>query len=690
MRRREGWFIAGALALLIIWGAGRGRAYVLTGGETSGASSPYAECGEVLLHGYAPARSPCPSLYMPVAGLTAARLLAHPVSLPWREFALAAGLFSIAALCVLAGAPRAAVGAVFLLLAWPDLWPRHQSYVQFFYTLFVLPVAGALVWRQERPTPARTAVLAMAVGASVLFRSPLAFLPPLIVAWDFYRRGKDRRLNAALLLTVPYLLLVPWAVMNRVVYGQWSLFERGESLPNIVTAALGRVFFVDQEWRAAVREHPMLQSQNLLLCLRWAFEEIARHPLRYLQGAAGRLGYALSLKPGLFTAAAAGFWLHRAKPAVRVLGALCAYFLLLHCSIAVLENYFVPLWPLLACLAALLVCPGAWPTLAARPAALARGWLLFIVGVLALAGLEAQAHVARYAFLAHERTPGSERALEEALARDPGDGWLNYQDGWRRLRTGDAAGADSAWARAVVFSPANAHWALHLAWAAALTGRPEALLAWNVAPPPWSTEGQRADPDLLKAHSLLRAGREKPARERLAAAYDERVRRSNGGDKELLSLEILWDRARELFGPLPPRDWLGLWSELRRLSKRPGGDSVVRRCDPMRDAAIALQNAGHSREAINLLRVLVEKRPDAADLWTDLAVNETFVGSWESAASDLKRAIAADPSYWPAYLTLGAVYVKLGRPAEARKVYDHAIAAGRDSTDPVLELIRRN
>ncbi|MBI5247052.1 MAG: tetratricopeptide repeat protein [Elusimicrobia bacterium] len=691
MRRREGWLIAGALALLVSWGAGRGRGSVLTGGETSGASSPYAECGEVLLHGYSPTRSPCPSLYMPVAGLTAARLLAHARRLPWRELALAAGLLSVAALCVLAGASRAAPGALLILLLWPELWPRHQSYVQFFYTLFVLPVAGALVWRESKPTPARTAVFALAVGASVLFRSPLAFLPPLLAALELSRRSRDRRLNMAILLIVPYLLLIPWAAMNKVVYGQWSLFERGESLPNIVTAALGRVFFVDQEWRAAVRAHPLLQTQNLLWCLRWAFEEIARHPLRYLEGAAGRLGYALSLKPWLFVAAAAGFWLHRGKAAVRVLGAACAYFLLLHCSIAVLENYFVPLWPLLACLAAMLGCPrGAWAPPAARPAALARGWLLICVGALVLAGLEAQSHVVRYAVLARERAPDSERSLDEALARDPGDGWLNYQDGWRRLRSGDAAGAEAAWSRAVAVSPANLHWALHHAWAAALTGRPESLLSWNAEAPPWSSEGQRADPDLLKAHALLRAGRAREARERLAAAYAERVRRSHGNDRELLSLEILWDRSRELFGAMPPRDWLGLWSELRGFSKRPGGLGVVRRCDPMRDEVIALQNAGNPREAISLLRVLLEKRPDAADLWTDKAVNETFVGSWETAASDLRRAIAADSSYWPAYLSLGAVYVKLGRPAEARKVYDRAIEAGKNAADPVLDLIRRN
>ena len=143
MRRLESWYVGAALALLMGWGVARARSQVLVDAEAAGASSAYAECGEVLLHGYAPARSACPSLYMPLSSLTAARLFGHPGPRrwPWREAAILAGLLSIAALCVLAGAPRSAVAAVFLLLAWPELWPSHQSYVQFFYTLFVLTAA---------------------------------------------------------------------------------------------------------------------------------------------------------------------------------------------------------------------------------------------------------------------------------------------------------------------------------------------------------------------------------------------------------------------------------------------------------------------------------------------------------------------------------------------------------------------
>ena len=96
-RRSEGLFIGTALVLLICWGGTQARSWVLIDAEASGAASPYAECGEVLIHGFVPARSPCPSLYMPLASIVAARLFDHsgPRQWPWREAAVLAGLWGL-------------------------------------------------------------------------------------------------------------------------------------------------------------------------------------------------------------------------------------------------------------------------------------------------------------------------------------------------------------------------------------------------------------------------------------------------------------------------------------------------------------------------------------------------------------------------------------------------------------------
>lgn len=681
--------ICSALALLVGWGALQARSWVLSGAESHGASSAYAECGEVLIHGVVPGASPCPSLYMPLASLAAARFLSHGRAggWPWREAALLAGLLTVAALCILAGAPAAAVLAVFVLLAWPDLWPRHQSYVQFFYTLFVLQAAAALVWRTASPTPARTAVLAAAVGASLLFRSPLAFLPPLlaVLEWAARReRGRAWSANALILMTVPYLPLLPWAVMNWFVYRQFSFFERGESLPNIVTAAGGLVHYSEAFWREQVRSEPRLQSQSLLRFLNWAFREIARHPIRYAEGFGGRLSYAAGLQPWLFAFAGAGAWAQRRNPPAGALTFLCGYFLLIHCSIAVLGNYMVPLWPLLAALGAMVVCPSPPRARAESPrlAAAARAWLLGLIAFSCLAGAEADARALRYAALAGARPPGSDLAFAEALTRDPDDAWLLYRRGWRRLKAGDRAATAADWTRAAELRPDNALWSLHRDWARMMAGDPKPLLAWSRPLSPLTSEAQMADPDLLKAYAYSRMGRARSARERLRAAHAIISGRQVPGQVSL-SLDMLWDRVGELFGDLPPDEWIPLWNDLYRLFDDPVSRKVARLHDPMRESVVKLQARGAHREALALARALLRVRPDSAALWTDKAVSESVAGSWEAAASDLSRAIAADDAFLPAALSLGAVYMKLGRTGDALKVYDRALSRTSAASDPL-------
>lgn len=675
-----------ALALLIGWGVFQARSWVLPGSEAHGACLPYAECGEVLIHGVNPGASLYPSFHMPLASMLAVRIFSHawPGRRLWREAVILAGLLSVAALCILAGAPAAAVAAIGILLAWPDLWPRHQPYVQFFYALFVLQAAAALVWRAASPTPARTAALAAAIAASLLYRSPLLLLPPLLAGleWAARReRGRPWAFNALILLTVPYLPLLPWAAMNWVIHHQLAVFERGESLPNIVSAAGGLVHYSEAFWREQVRAEPRLHNQHLPSFLSWAFEEIARHPLRYARGFAGRLAYALSLRPWLFAWAAAGAWAGRRNPSVRALTLLCVYFLLIHCLIAVLGDYMVPLWILLAALGAMLVGPGAcgWPP---RLAAAARGWLLCLLGLSCLAGLEADARALRYARLFRERAPDSDRALADALERDPDDAWLLYRRGWRRLKAGDRPGTLADWTRAAELRPDNALWDLHRAWASLLAGDRRPLLAWNRPLSPLTGRAHKTDPDLLKAYADSREGRTRSARERLRAAY-ALLRRDEEPGQSLLSLEMLWDRARALFGVLPPGNWIGLWNELHRLSDDAPSRRVAQRHDPMRDAVLSLQARGARREASALLRELLRLRPDSAALWTDKAVGEAAAGSWEAAAADLRKALAADAAFLPAAITLGAVYVELGRGGEALKVYDRALALESSAGDPL-------
>jgi tetratricopeptide (TPR) repeat protein len=655
---------------------------------------PYAECGEVLLHGVNPGGSLYPSFHMPLSSLLAVRIFSHvrPGPRPWREAAILTGLLSIAALCILSGAPASSVLAVFVMLAWPDLWPRHQPYIEFFYTFFVLQVAMASVWRAAAPTSARTAVLAAAIGVSLLYRSPMLLLPPVLACLEWAGRRERGRLwaiNALMLMTVPYLPLLPWAAMNWVIHHQISIFERGESLPNIVSAAGGLVHYSEEFWRAQVRAEPALQSQHLPNILGWAFGQIVRHPLRYASGFAGRLAFAFSLQPMLFVLAGAGAWVRRRDPSARALAFLCGYYLLIHCALAVLPDYMVPLWPLLAALGAMLVFPRGAKAYSPSPrlAAAARAWLLFILAISCLAGAEADARAVRYAWLFTQRAPGLDRALADALESDPDDAWLLYRRGWRRLKAGERSAAVADWTRAVELRPDNALWSLHRDWARLLAGDPKPLLAWTGPLSPLAREAEKVDPDLLKAYAFSREGRPRLARERLLAAFSI-LRDGHAPGQSLLCLEMLWDRAGELFGVLPPSDWIPLWNELYLLFDDAPSRNAARMHDPMREAVVNLQAQGLNREAAALAGKLLRVRPDSAALWTDKAVLETVAGSWEAAAADLERAIAADETFLPAYLSLGAVYVRLGRRGEALKVYDRALSLKGASGHPLRAQLR--
>ena len=113
---------------------------------------------------------------------------------------------------------------------------------QLVYAVMVLVVAGLLVRRARAPSLANSLCAGLGLGASLLFRSPLAFLPLVLAAaeWRARRRGAKRGWKAAAALClVPYLFLVPWLKTNRVLHHQWIPFEYKRADMNIALGALG-------------------------------------------------------------------------------------------------------------------------------------------------------------------------------------------------------------------------------------------------------------------------------------------------------------------------------------------------------------------------------------------------------------------------------------------------------------------
>ena len=198
--------------------------------------------GEALLHGV-PADGI--SYRMPLAGVVLAWHNGHagPAAREASSALLWAGpvalAFELGAL--LQGPTGAALAAALTALPWSanDVGMGEEI----LYKLLVGLAAVLLAWRAQRPTRARSAALGLAVGASLLCRSPLFLFPPLLAAYELARaRAGERRSllpGLGVLLLASYILLVPWTLMNWRVHGRFIPLEDGRADSDVATAAVG-------------------------------------------------------------------------------------------------------------------------------------------------------------------------------------------------------------------------------------------------------------------------------------------------------------------------------------------------------------------------------------------------------------------------------------------------------------------
>lgn len=105
--------------------------------------------------------------------------------------------------------------------------------------------------------------------------------------------------------------------------------------------------------------------------------------------------------------------------------------------------------------------------------------------------------------------------------------------------------------------------------------------------------------------------------------------------------------------------------------------------DGLRRAAWAYQALEECGEALRIWRLLAQKSGASAKDYSDKAVCEYRSGDWESAVSDLRRAMRISPPALEAYASLGAIYSSRGLDAEALEVYDLGLRQGRESS-PIL------
>ncbi len=469
----------------------------------------FADAGETLLHGFhLTARA---ALYhMPLTDVLAALLWNHgPAFLHnfWGPISQAAVMLLVFALgCLLGRLECGVLAASFYLAMGMNIGQGGAHYVEIVYSLLLLTTAGVMVWDAERPTVVKNLLLGLVLGTTILFRSAVFLLPVMLAAREWMcssGRGSRLRLKLALCVgLVPFLLLVPWVLLNWIVSRKLILFEPGQADINIITGAMGLVRSVEEDWRMLPCPLPDLQGASVL---RWAAQEVIGHPLNYGRAFLQRLWVVAGYAPVLFSAAGAALICFRRRAAFQRLGLLVGCFVATHCLLPVQYRYFTPLWPLLAVLAACLASPllarvtPPWPDAVRRVsqaavfAAVALALTLCAITVNAVGVLAARTR---------SHSAFSRKTLEHVLRTTPRDPWLLSRRGRMRMLKGDSRGAMADFSEALAQRPLDDERILDHAAALAIHGRLSPLLRYRFHPDLRKDIALRAR--LLMAVSCLR------------------------------------------------------------------------------------------------------------------------------------------------------------------------------------------
>ena len=634
------------------------------------------DCGEMLLHGR-PSLDFDVSYSMPLSAIASAFLFGHAglEASRWLWAGSFAALYALTfALGLLLGGWLAGAAALALLI--PFAGEFGWLPINSLYAIAVLLVAGLLVRRARAPTAGNGVLLGLALGVSLLHRSPLLFFPLALAAHDALSGGAPReRLKAALpVLVIPLLFLLPWIAMNWALHGEFVPIERGR-IDGLLMNSIAFVKHESGDAKAHV-DGGVLGLGGALAA--WAREAL-RAPWAYLSSCLGRLAFIAAPHPALCLAAAAALALGRRRAEFRALGLLVVYFIAIHGALSISEAYLIPLWPLLAALAAggLPTLLGSVPKTETRAQALASRAFVGGAAVTLAAGLFALGAAAAFPRRA---------ATAAAAAGGARDAWLLLEDGRRALLRGEVGAAREAISRAAALRPEERLAKFYLAWAEALDGRPGSLLAFAPALFHVSAVPRRALP-FLKAAVHLRARSGARARAEIEAGLA-----LSGGQTGATSLSRLplIDLLSEFLRPMPdgererllraiaaaagPGRVSDVRLELARLAAGRGdraqaaADLAANESPGSKDAlgAVALhRKLKNPSRAAALLDELIRLSPADARLRVERAEVAAELGKRGEALKSLARAEALQPEAKELRRRVAALFRELGEPGRA-------------------------
>lgn len=516
------WAAAAALLALV-------AASAFTAKDQTWEEGSHALPGEALFHGVESIHSQTVNHDMPLSGLLAAFIGNHatPVAaVRMMVLVIAARMILIFSIgCRLGSAVTGLSATALFLLFLARLEHGEGPTLAVAYSVFVLLAAAALVRRARDPSPGNSALLGVAVGIGLLFRSPLAFFTPLLALFElfFLHRGALRRYwrHLLILCVVPYLFLIPWIRMNWILSGRIIPFEQGRADRNVIAGALGFIDSVPIGSLDILIADQIGEPRDSGAVLRWAAGTVLRDPFDFALSCLARVKAVLSTHPLMFLLAGASLLKFSRRIEFLELGLLAGYFLGIHCLMAINLSYFVALWPMLAALAAPLLVPawterfwnGSWDM------RLADGCIMACMLPLAGAASFALLKVNAYAGAALSRRPGSAAALEGAIALAPADAWLLSELGLRALKGGDYSGAISVFEKVVQMKPKEPIHRFHLALARARNGNADpSLLAPLLGGNAFIETRLRVKTELLRAIVSQKKGRASRAKEFLRSA----------------------------------------------------------------------------------------------------------------------------------------------------------------------------
>jgi tetratricopeptide (TPR) repeat protein len=286
---------------------------------------------------------------------------------------------------------------------------------QSFYALFLLLVMVLLLRRRNENTAKAGVLAGLAIGASMLVRTPLVLFPPAAALCGWFCGGERSRayfLRSLAFLTASYVLLLPWGLLNYSVSGQFSLTDTRRAASNIITSAKGSIYTMNGD---PYRLGELKKSDSAAA---FYIKEAVKAPVSYAATVLKRLWAVFLFHPLLFGAWFAALVFSRAKDRLFV-SALPAYLFVMHSLFSVEERYFYPMLYLLPPVLAALLFGGPAGEEAGRRGLsgkiVAAVSLLSLLAVLAVEGL-----VLAYPYRAAHQA-GAGGLFASAAGRFPGD-----------------------------------------------------------------------------------------------------------------------------------------------------------------------------------------------------------------------------------------------------------------------------